>query len=221
VRVIVADDSALLRQGVANLLAAMNVDVIGQASTAEEVERLVDVQVPDVVIADIRMPPTHTDEGIRLAVQLRARHPQLAVLILSTYAQADYAMRLFEAARAPAGIGYLTKDSINDVRTLRSALDRLSAGESVVEPRIVDLLIDRRRTTNYLDRLTEREREVLRLMAQGRSNQGISDDLFLSAKTVETHAAAVFRKLELHSAPDANRRVLAVLSYLRGAELPS
>jgi DNA-binding NarL/FixJ family response regulator len=215
VRVAIADDSTLFREGLAALLVTAGSRITATAGTGAEILRLVEHDPPDVVILDIRMPPTFTDEGIMTALELRARHAGVGILVLSTYAQADYAMRLLQTHTA--GIGYLLKDRVDDLTALRGALERLAAGESVVDPEIVSGLLHHRLVDTQIDGLTEREREVLRLMAEGRSNSGISASLFVSPKTVETHAAAVFTKLGLYAAPADNRRVLAVLTFLRSA----
>jgi DNA-binding NarL/FixJ family response regulator len=166
-----------------------------------------------VVILDIRMPPTFTDEGLVSAERLREAHPGLAILVLSTYAETPYAVRLLQ--NGPAGIGYLLKDRVADAGTLQDALSRLAEGESVIDPEIISKLVARERLTTELDRLTDRERDVLQLMAEGRSNNGIGQRLYLSPKTVEAHVAAVFTKLGLSAGSQDNRRVLAVLTWLR------
>lgn len=214
-RVALADDSALFRQGLAALMAAAGIEVVLQARDGRELEaRLERMPVlPDVAVLDIRMPPTFTDEGLASAERIRQRNPGIGVLLLSTYAQAEYAARLL-AAHGGA-VGYLLKDRVDDLRTLTSALSRICAGESVVDADLVDRLLSRHRRPNAFDRLTFREKEVLRLMAEGRSNAGISAQMHLSIKTVEAHVAAVFAKLDLQAESAHNRRVLAVLSWLR------
>ena len=212
-RVALADDSALFRRGLAKLLTDVEVEVIAEASNGAELIERVSADPPDVVVLDIRMPPTFTDEGLVIAEQLRHQHPEVGVLLLSTYAETPYAARLL--AEGSAGVGYLLKDRVDDTRTLRDALIRIAAGGCVIEPDIVARLFNRQRTTNRLDRLTDRERDVLRLMAEGRSNLGIAQKLYLSQKTVEAHAAAIFTKFDLPVAADDNRRVLAVLTWLR------
>ena len=212
-RVALADDSALFRRGLAKLLTDVEVEVVAEASNGADLFVRVSADAPDVVVLDIRMPPTFTDEGLVIAEQLRKQHPEVGVLLLSTYAETPYAARLL--AEGSAGVGYLLKDKVDDTRTLRDALTRIAAGGCVIEADIVARLFDRQRTTNRLDRLTDRERDVLRLMAEGRSNLGIAQKLYLSQKTVEAHAAAIFTKLDLPVAADDNRRVLAVLTWLR------
>jgi DNA-binding NarL/FixJ family response regulator len=219
VRVALADDSALFRRGLAKLLTDVEVEVVAEASNGADLIERVSADPPDVVVLDIRMPPTFTDEGLVIAEQLRKQHPEVGVLLLSTYAETPYAARLL--AEGSAGVGYLLKDKVDDTRTLRDALTRIAAGGCVIEADIVARLFDRQRTTNRLDRLTDRERDVLRLMAEGRSNLGIAQKLYLSQKTVEAHAAAIFTKLDLPVAADDNRRVLAVLTWLRAGQAGS
>lgn len=215
-RVALADDSALFRGGLAMLLSAAGAQVTAQAASGAEMLCLIDAEPPEAVVLDIRMPPTYTDEGLVTAERLRASHPGVGVLVLSTYPQTSYAVRLFESCRS--GVGYLLKDHVDDVGTLCDALTRVAAGENVVDPGIVSRLLARGRAggATGLAGLTGREREVLRLMAEGRSNSGIGRRLFLSPKTVEAHVNRVFMKLGLHATPDDNRRVLAVLAWLRG-----
>ena len=212
-RVVIADDELLLREGLARLLTDAGVDVVGTASTAADLLRLVAVSRPDVALVDIRMPPTHTDEGLRAAEEIRASYPEVGVLVLSHHVESAYAMRLLE--EHPERSGYLLKDRVSDIAVLTDALQRLTEGESVVDPTIVTRLIRRPRDPNPVSELTEREREVLTLIAEGRSNQAISDRLSLSPKTVEAHIRAIFMKLGLEEARDDHRRVLAVLAWLR------
>jgi len=213
VRVALADDSALFRQGLALLLNSVGVVVSAQAATPDDLLRQFARDPPDAVILDIRMPPTYTDEGLALAERLRGLYPGTGVLVLSTYAVTGYAVRLLEAGMR--GVGYMLKDRVDDVDALRDALARVVAGELVVDPEIVARLLARKRRAVELDSLTEREREVLRLMAEGRSNAGIGHGLHLSQKTVEAHVASLLAKLGLPPAADDNRRVLAVLKWLR------
>jgi DNA-binding NarL/FixJ family response regulator len=217
VRVVIADDAVLIRSGVATLLAESGIETVAQAADAEELLRLVARTTPDAAVVDIRMPPTHTDEGLHAARRIRREHPGVAVLLLSQYLDAGYALRLAEDN--PAGVGYLLKDRIAHAATLADALHRLVAGECVVDPTIVSRLLARARVHNPLDDLTPREREVLSLMAEGRSNATIGRLLSLQSKTVETHVSRVFSKLGLVEEADGHRRVLAVLAYLR-AESP-
>ncbi|GIH81302.1 response regulator transcription factor [Planobispora longispora] len=213
-RVMLCDDSALFRRGVALLLEGVGVEVTGQARDVAELTTLMRGHLPDAVILGIRMPPTFTDEGLTGAAELRAAHPRLGVLVLSTYAETAYAQRLLEIG--PRGVGYLLKDRVDDAAAIRDALTRVIDGESVVDGEIISRLFARK-AASPLDRLTERERSVLTLMAEGRSNQAISRRLHLGVKTVEGHIAAIFAKLDLESAPDDNRRVLAVLAWTQSA----
>jgi len=213
VRVVIADDAVLIRAGVATLLQDAGIEVVGQAGEAGELLRLLRTATPDAAILDIRMPPSHTDEGIVAARTIRQEHPNVAVLVLSQYLESSYAMRLLE--ENPAAVGYLLKDRISHPASLTDALRRVVAGECLVDPAIVGRLLARARRRSPLDELTAREREVLALMAEGRSNAGICQQLALSPKTVETHVNRVFGKLGLAEATDGHRRVLAVLTYLR------
>ena len=211
-RVAVADDSALFREGLVALLAASGVEVVVQARSGDELEARLAGELPDAVIVDIRMPPTFTDEGLVTAQRLRERRPGLAVLVLSTYTETAYALRLL--ASGAEGIGYLLKDRVDSPQALVDALDRLVAGESVIDPGIVTRLLTKP-GPSPLDRLSERERVVLRLIAEGRSTTGISTELGVSPKTVETQIASIFSKLDLPAEGDTNRRVLAALTWLR------
>jgi DNA-binding NarL/FixJ family response regulator len=212
VRVLICDDSALFRRGLALLLTDVGVEVAGQTAGVEQLHTAVTAEPPDAVIVDIRMPPTFTDEGLAAAARLRAAHPGLGVLVLSTYAETAYAVRLLELG---SGVGYLLKDRVDDAGAVRDALERVVRGETVVDAEIVVRLLARRRHTDLLDRLTGRERQVLAHMAEGRSNAAIARRLRLAEKTVESHIATLLTKLHLEPAPDDNRRVLAVLTWLR------
>ena len=212
-RVVIADDAPLIREGVARLLAEHGVDVIGQVGDADALLRTVRDLRPDVALVDIRMPPTHTDEGLRAAGEIRSRYPDTAVLVLSQHLEPDYALRLVEAE--PERVGYLMKERVGRIEDLLDAVQRVAAGECVVDRAVVDELLTRRRRTDPLEALTSREREILGLMAEGRSNQGICGALWLSPKTVETHIRGAFAKLGIREAPEDNRRVLAVLAYLQ------
>jgi DNA-binding NarL/FixJ family response regulator len=212
-RVILAEDSALLREGLARALAARGIEVTGDAADPPTLTRLVDQQPPDVVLLDLRMPPTFTDEGLRAAEHIRAAHPGVAVLLLSQYADIALAARLVE--NLPHSAGYLLKERVGDTGQLVDALDRVTRGELVLDPDLVRALVTRRRICDPLLQLTERERAVLTLMAEGRSNTGIAGRLYVSPKTVERTVAAVFDKLGLPPGTDDNRRVLAVIAYLR------
>ena len=211
-RVVVADDVMLVRSGLARLLTDAGVDVVGEAADADALLKLVALEQPDVAIVDIRMPPTHTDEGLVAARRIRERYPT-AVVVLSQYLEARYAQRLL--ADQPGGLGYLLKERVSDIAVLIDALRRVTEGECVIDPTIVSRLMQRRRPNSPLSHLTPREREILALMAEGRSNSGIAGELVLSERTVETVCAQVFRKLGLEPSPDVNRRVLAVLTLLR------
>jgi DNA-binding NarL/FixJ family response regulator len=215
VRVALVDDSTLFRRGVAMLLGTVGVEVVLQASSAEEALACLDAARPDVVILDIRLPPSFTDEGLVLAEQVRAAHPSIAVLVLSTYAVSSYAVRLLQTGSS--GIGYMLKDRVDDIQALHDALARVVAGELVIDTEIVGRLLGQERRSTGLNLLSERERDVLALMAEGRSNVAIGQQLYLSPKTVESHVASVFLKLGLYPAPDDNRRVLAVLTWLRAS----
>jgi DNA-binding NarL/FixJ family response regulator len=212
VRVAVADDSALFREGLVALLVAAGVDVVAQARSGAELEARIAGDLPDAVVLDIRMPPTFTDEGLVTAERLRRLRPGLAVLVLSTYTETAYALRLL--SEGADGVGYLLKDRVDSPRALVDALDRLVAGESVIDPGIVTRLLAKP-GASPLDRLSERERVVLQLIAEGRSTTGISSQLVVSPKTVETQIASIFAKLDLPAEGDTNRRVLAALTWLR------
>jgi DNA-binding NarL/FixJ family response regulator len=212
-RVVIADDEMLLREGLARLLTDVGLDVVGKAATADELLHQVAQTRPDVAIVDIRMPPTHTDEGLVAAHEMRTIHPAVGVLVLSHYVESHYAMRLLE--EHPEGAGYLLKDRVKDVAVLVDALERISEGECVLDPTIVSRLVGRPREASALDDLTDRERQVLALIAEGHSNNGICKKLFLSPKTVETHVRHILLKLGIRDTPDQHRRVLAVLAYLR------
>jgi len=212
-RVAIADDAPLIREGVARLLVDNDVDVVAQVGDAETLLARVRDLLPDVALVDIRMPPTHTDEGLRAAREIRSHHPKTAVLVLSQHLEADYALQLLEAK--PEGVGYLLKERVGRIEQLLDALERVAAGECVVDRAVVDDLLSRQRRPDPFAELTSREREILALMAEGRSNQGICRALWLSPKTVETHIRGAFTKLGISAAPADNRRVLAVLAYLQ------
>jgi DNA-binding NarL/FixJ family response regulator len=214
-RLVLADDSLLLREGMTRLLIEAGFDVVAQAGDAAELLAAIDDHAPDVAIVDIRMPPTHTDEGLKAAEAIRSKHgTRVGILVLSQYVETTFALRL--VADGAGGVGYLLKDRVDDLGDFSDAIRRIAKGGSVIDPEVVAQLVGRRRAKVPLDDLTEREREVLGLMAEGRSNQAISDRLFLAPKTVEAHIANIFSKLELLPAPDDHRRVLAVLAHLRG-----
>jgi DNA-binding NarL/FixJ family response regulator len=213
VRVVIAEDSVLLREGVAKLLEDEGFELVGRAGDAEELLLKVRSYKPDVAIVDVRMPPTHTDEGARAAVTIREEHPEVGVLLLSQVIEATFALRLL--SETPAGFGYLLKDRVLDVDDFVDAIRRVARGGTAVDPKVVSELLGRTRPDDPVASLTKRERNVLELMAEGRSNAGIGHKLFLSPKTVEAHVHAIFTKLDLVPAADDHRRVLAVLAYLR------
>jgi DNA-binding NarL/FixJ family response regulator len=212
-RVAIAEDSVLLREGLARLLGDAGFDVIAQCDNADELRLKVDSYEVDVAIVDIRLPPTHRDEGLVAALEIRTRHPSVGVLVLSQYMELGLAMKLL--ADSAEGVGYLLKDRIGDVKEFVAAVQRVAAGGSVVDPIIVSTLLSRRRSDDPLAALTPREREVLELMAGGSSNQGIADTLVLSLRAVEKYVSSVFGKLGLPSNSSESRRVLAVLLFLR------
>ena len=213
-RVILADDSVLLREGLARMLSESGFEVVAQVGDAEALLAAVDADPPDVCIVDIRMPPTNTTEGLQAALHLRVHHPEVAVLVLSQYVETRYAMELL--AQGADGVGYLLKDRVGDIAELLAALRSVVAGRSVIDPAVVSRLVGRHRRADPMETLTAREREVLEQMAEGRSNRAIGERLFLSPKTVEAHVSAIFSKLGIEDTADDNRRVLSVLTWLRG-----
>jgi DNA-binding NarL/FixJ family response regulator len=213
VRIALAEDSVLLREGLARLLSDAGFDVRARCRDAAELVTALHSEVPDVVIVDIRLPPTHTDEGLRAAIELRSAYPGLGVLVLSQYVEVGLAMKLL--ADSADGVGYLLKDRISDVPEFIGAVRRVAAGGSAVDPTIVSTLLSRRRRDDPLDRLTPREREVLELMAAGTSNQGIADRLVITLRAVEKYVSSIFGKLGLPATGSESRRVLAVLLFLR------
>jgi DNA-binding NarL/FixJ family response regulator len=215
VRVVVADDVMLTREGIVRLLRDAGIDVVAEAENADELMRHVRLARPDAAIADIRMPPTHMDEGLVAAQRIRAEHPDIGVLLLSQYVEPSYALRLLE--EQPERVGYLLKERVFDVAILVDALRRIADGETVVDPTIVSRLLRRRRRRDPVDELTEREREVLGLIAEGLSNKAIAARLFVTERTVEAHVKQIFMKLRIDANPQSHRRVLAVLAYLRAA----
>jgi DNA-binding NarL/FixJ family response regulator len=212
-RVVIADDSLLLREGVAHVLVENGFDVVAEVGDADALRDAVDRLEPDLAIVDVRMPPTQTDEGARAAIAIRAEHPGMGVLLLSQVVEAQHALTLF--SEHPEGFGYLLKDRVLAIDDFIQSVTRVAAGGTAIDPDVVGQLLGRRRTHSPLDDLTGREREVLSLMAEGRSNRGISQKLFLAPKTVEGYVHAIFEKLRIPPAPDDHRRVLAVLTYLR------
>ena len=212
-RVVIADDTMLIREGTARLLEDAGVQVAGTASDARQLLRIVATEHPDVAIVDIKMPPSFTDEGLAAAEQIRTAHPGVGVLVLSQYLETRYATRLLE--HHPEALGYLLKERVSDIGALKDAIARIAEGECVLDPTIVARLIKRPRHRRPIDELTDREREVLALIAEGRSNHGIAQALELSPKTVEAHVGRILSKLGLDDTPDYHRRVLAVLAFLR------
>jgi DNA-binding NarL/FixJ family response regulator len=210
---VIAEDSVLLREGLERLLGENGVEVVGSCEGADDLLLKVRSYTPDVAIVDIRLPPTHSDEGMRAALEIRARHPSVGVLVLSQYVEVGLALKLL--ADSAEGAGYLLKDRISDVKEFVAALQRVAAGGSAIDPIIVSTLLSKRRSNDPLAELTPREREVLELMAEGRSNQGIADKLVITLRAVEKYVSSIFAKLNLPSSGTESRRVLAVLLYLR------
>jgi DNA-binding NarL/FixJ family response regulator len=213
VRVAIAEDSVLLREGLARLLTEAGFEVVGQSENADDLLRNVERSSPDVAIIDIRMPPTHNDEGLRAALAIRAEHPEVGVLVLSQYVEVGLALKLL--ADSAEGVGYLLKDRISDVKEFLGAVKRVADGGSALDPTIVSTLLARQRPDDPIAQLTPREREVLELMAGGSSNQGIADSLVITLRAVEKYVSSIFGKLGLPSTGSESRRVLAVLLYLR------
>jgi DNA-binding NarL/FixJ family response regulator len=213
VRVVVADDAVILREGLARLLEEAGFEVVGQAADARELLEQIEATAPDVAIVDIRMPPSHTDEGLKAAAEIRARHPSVGILVLSQYARPSYAIELL--SNGTEGVGYLLKDRVSDLEELAGSVRRVGEGGSVLDPSVVAQLVERPRSgRDPLEDLTERERDVLSLMAEGRSNKAIGQQLFITEHTVEKHVKNIFGKLRLPASADDHRRVLAVLMYL-------
>jgi DNA-binding NarL/FixJ family response regulator len=213
VRVVLADDSLLLREGVERLLTEAGFEVAGSSGTAEDLLRHVGLYKPDVAVVDIRMPPTHTDEGLRAAQQIRERYPDVGVLVLSQYVEPAYAMELL--AESAEGVGYLLKDRVSDLEEFAAAVRRVGEGGSALDPAIVSELVGRRRRDDPIAGLTPREREVLELMAEGRSNAAIAARMVVTERAVEKHVTSIFQKLRLPASEEDHRRVLAVLAFLR------
>ncbi len=212
-RVVLADDSVLLREGVARLLEEAGFEVVAQSGTADDLLRHVAMHRPDVAVIDIRMPPTHTDEGLRAAQEIREKHPSVGVLLLSQYVEPGYAMALLETSAE--GVGYLLKDRVADLEQFGTAVRRVADGGSALDPTVVSQLVGRKRRDDPVDKLTAREREVLEFMAEGRSNQAIAERMFVTLRAVEKHVTSIFTKLGLPASTDDHRRVLAVLAFLR------
>lgn len=213
-RVIICEDSALLRAGLVRLLNEAGHDVLADVGDAEELQRTVGKDLPDLVLVDVRLPPSQTTEGLQAALQIRQRHPEIAVLVLSQYVEERYAVDLI--TQGAQGVGYLLKERIGAVREFTEALAQVGAGGTVIDPEVVAQLLGRRRQGNRVDSLSPRELEVLRHMAEGRSNRGIAEDLVLTRGAVEKHISSIFDKLSLTDVASDNRRVRAVLTYLGG-----
>jgi DNA-binding NarL/FixJ family response regulator len=216
VRIAIAEDSGLFRSSLVLLLRSLGAEVTASVASGTELLAVIRDSPPDVVMLDIRMPPTFSDEGIRTAQAIRGLHPETGILVLSTYAETSYASQLLETVRS--GVGYLLKDNVTDADALMESLERVATGETVIDPAIVRRLLGRKRKPSVMDTLNEREVAVLRHMAEGRSNLGIAKELYLSARTVETHVTSVFTKLGLTPSDTENNRVRAVLTFLRSAD---
>jgi DNA-binding NarL/FixJ family response regulator len=210
---VIAEDSVLLREGIVRILEEAGIEVVGQAGDAEDLLRKVRAHKPDLAITDIRMPPSHTDEGLRAAHEIRGELPDVGVLVLSQYVEEGYAVDLL--ADNAAGLGYLLKDRVGDVEAFLDAVKRVAEGGSALDPEVVSQLLGRKRRDDPLEELTPREREVLGLMAEGRSNVAIAEQLVVTERAVEKHVTSIFSKLDLVNTPEDHRRVLAVLAYLR------
>jgi DNA-binding NarL/FixJ family response regulator len=212
-RVVVADDSVLMREGIVRLLSEAGLEVVAQAGDADDLKRKVRAHKPDVAVIDIRMPPTNTDDGLRAALELRAELPSTGVLVLSQYVEEGYAVDLL--AEGGDGVGYLLKDRVADVKLFVDAVSRVADGGSALDPEVVSHMLKRKRADDPLEELTPREREVLALMAEGRSNRAVAEAMVVTERAVEKHVTSIFGKLRLTASPEDHRRVLAVLTYLR------
>jgi DNA-binding NarL/FixJ family response regulator len=213
-RVVIGEDDVLLREGIARLLADSGINVAAQAGDADDLLRKGLAHRPDVAIVDVQMPPHHGDDGLRAALELRRRHPEVGILVLSSHYEEDYAVELI--GERPQGVGYLLKERVGDVEAFVSAIERVAAGGSALDPEVVGRMLGRR-AGGPLDALTTRERDVLAAMAEGKSNRGIAEELVVTEAAVEKHVTSIFHKLDLGKAPTDHRRVLAVLAYLRGS----
>jgi DNA-binding NarL/FixJ family response regulator len=211
-RIVVAEDSVLLREGIVRILTDAGHEVVGQAGDGQDLLRKVRAHKPDLALIDVRMPPTHTDEGLAAAREIRAELPEIGLLVLSQYVEESYAMELL--AESAEGVGYLLKDRVADVDRFIDALERVAEGGSALDPEVVSEMVGRRRSVDPLEELTPREREVLALMAEGRSNQAIAAEMVVTERAVEKHVTAIFSKLDLVATPEDHRRVLAVRTFL-------
>jgi DNA-binding NarL/FixJ family response regulator len=215
IRVVVGEDQPIVREGILHVLQDSGFEVVGTAENARELVRITGAQRPDVVVTDIQMPPDNTDDGLRAALEIRATMPSVGVLVLSQFLEDRYAMDL--VADSAEGVGYLLKENISDLRMFTEAVRRVASGESALDPNVVARLVGRKRKAGPLDNLTPRERDVLALIAEGRSNAGVAQELVVSVAAVERHVTSIFDKLGLHQSPEQHRRVLAVLKYLRAS----
>jgi DNA-binding NarL/FixJ family response regulator len=212
IRIVVGEDQPIVREGIVRVLEEAGFDVVGVAADAEDLVRKARAHRPDVVVTDIQMPPTSSDDGLRAANQIRSEQSGIGILVLSQYLEGRYALEL--VSEGADGVGYLLKDRVGDLELFTEAVRRVAAGGSALDPQVVQTMVDRPRVESPLDELTPREREVLALMAQGRSNQAIADHLVVTVAAIERHVTSIFSKLELHQSPEDHRRVLAVLTYL-------
>jgi DNA-binding NarL/FixJ family response regulator len=215
VRVVVGEDQPIVREGIVHVLQDSGFEVVGTAENARDLVRITGAQRPDVVVTDIQMPPDNTDDGLRAALEIRATVPSVGVLVLSQFLEDRYAMDL--VADSAEGVGYLLKENISDLRMFTEAVRRVASGGSALDPNVVARLVGRKRKAGPLDNLTPRERDVLALVAEGRSNAGVAQELVVSVAAVERHVTGIFDKLGLHQSPEQHRRVLAVLKYLRAS----
>ena len=215
IRVVVGEDQPIVREGIVHVLQDSGFEVVGTAGNARDVVRITGAQRPDVVVTDIQMPPDNTDDGLRAALQIRATVPGVGVLVLSQFLEDRYAMDL--VADSAEGVGYLLKENVGDLRMFTEAVRRVASGGSALDPNVVARLVRRRRKAGPLDNLTPRQRDVLALVAEGRSNAGVAQELVVSVAAVERHVTSIFDKLGLHQSPEQHRRVLAVLKYLRAS----
>lgn len=215
VRVVVGEDQPIVREGIVHVLQDSGFEVVGTAENARDLVRITRAQRPDVVVTDIQMPPDNTDDGLRAALEIRATVPSVGVLVLSQFLEDRYAMDL--VADSAEGVGYLLKENISDLRMFTEAVRRVASGGSALDPAVVARLVGRKRKAGPLDNLTPRERDVLALVAEGRSNAGVAQELVVSVAAVERHVTSIFDKLGLHRSPEQHRRVLAVLKYLRAS----